>query len=138
MHLRCCYRLQATELNEIDEKTHELFGCGGFEDAERTRRKCRAGALGTFESLLAALHLGRAQAIDTMKHFGVGYGKVFSGVTVHSPQSLAELQSVWDRARSDESRFFNPSTRVSAVPPASWRSVFRGHRTCGASEPAGA
>lgn len=79
------------------------------------------GALGTFESLLATLHVGSAQAVDTMKpavswlpekdrpvlaatihlgcgalvtgdrtHFGVGYGEVFGGVTIHSPRSLAE------------------------------------------------
>jgi uncharacterized protein len=78
-------------------------------------------ALGTFESLLATLHVGSAQAIDAMKpevswlpekdqpvlaaaihlgcgvlvtgdrtHFGVGYGKVFGGVAIHSPRSLAE------------------------------------------------
>jgi len=78
-------------------------------------------ALGTFESLLAMLHVGSAQATDTMRpevnwlpekdrpvlaaathcgcdvlvtgdrtHFGVGYGKVFGGVTVHSPRSWAE------------------------------------------------
>lgn len=78
-------------------------------------------ALGTFESLLATLHVGSAQATVTMRpeviwlpekdrpvlaaaihfrcgvlvtgdrtHVGVGYGKLFGGVTIHSPRSLAE------------------------------------------------
>lgn len=80
-------------------------------------------ALGTFESLLATLHVAAAQAIDISKpelrwlpekdrpilaaaihlgcgvlvtgdrtHFGTGYGKIFSGVAIHSPRSLAESQ----------------------------------------------
>ena len=78
-------------------------------------------ALGAFESLLATLNVGSAQAFVTvmpvvswlpekyrpvlaaaihlgcdvlvtgdLTHFGVGYGKVFGAVTIHSPRSLAE------------------------------------------------
>jgi len=41
--------------------------------------------------LAAAVHL-RCDALVTgdRTHFGAGYGKVFSGVTIHSPRSLAE------------------------------------------------
>ena len=41
--------------------------------------------------LAAAIHL-RCDALVTgdRTHFGVGYGKVFGGVTIYSPRSLAE------------------------------------------------
>jgi predicted nucleic acid-binding protein len=41
--------------------------------------------------LAAAMHL-RCDALVTgdRTHFGVGYGKAFGGVTIHSPRSLAE------------------------------------------------
>jgi uncharacterized protein len=42
--------------------------------------------------LAAAIRL-RCDALVTgdRTHFGAGYGKVFGGVTIHSPRSLAEL-----------------------------------------------
>lgn len=42
--------------------------------------------------LAAAMRL-RCDALVTgdRTHFGAGYGKVFAGVTIHSPRSLAEL-----------------------------------------------
>ena len=42
--------------------------------------------------VLAAAIRRRCEALVTgdRKHFGTGYGKVFGGVTIHSPRSLAE------------------------------------------------
>ena len=109
-------------LHLLTERGHE-FWVDEYVVIEARRNLGTKGphALGTFESLLATLHVGCAQAIDMMKpevswlpekdrpvlaaaihlgcgvlvtgdrtHFGVGYGKVFSGVTIHSPRSLAE------------------------------------------------
>lgn len=42
-------------------------------------------------ALAAAMRLRRdALVTGDRAHFGPGYGKVFAGVTIHSPQSLAE------------------------------------------------
>jgi hypothetical protein len=44
--------------------------------------------------LAAAIHLGCGVLVTGDRtHFGVGYGKAFGGVTIHSPRSLAESLS---------------------------------------------
>ena len=84
--------------------------------------------LGTFELLLATLHVGSVQAVDPgaqavawlpekdrpvlaaamrlrcdvlvtgdRAHFEFGYGKLFGGVTIHSPRSLAKSLSLGQR-----------------------------------------
>ncbi len=50
-------------------------------------------ALSAFEALLARVKVAAAQAPAPTRdrtHFGAGYGRIFGGVAIHSPRSLAE------------------------------------------------